>query len=154
MFESCCSPYESAHLLRARYGLPVELFADRPLITVGAAIEALTVPEPLARGLHARLAWLPATPAVADPRDRRRTFLLAPPMPYRPVPQRLRRFLHANGVTIPLPGSRIMLPVSDHPSEWHWVSEPESGALRLPPRAVVLAAARLSILQRADPIPA
>ncbi|QLY30448.1 hypothetical protein [Nocardia huaxiensis] len=48
MFESCCSPHESAHLLRARYGLPIEMFADRPLVTVGPAIAALDL-SPTAR---------------------------------------------------------------------------------------------------------
>ncbi|GAB0101310.1 hypothetical protein JMUB6875_02740 [Nocardia sp. JMUB6875] len=154
MFESCCSTHESAHLLRARYGLPVEMFADRPLITIGAAIEALTLPEPLARQVRLRVSWVPSAPAIADPRDRRWTFLVAPPLPYHAVPQRLRRFLQDHGVTIPARGSRILLPTSDEPSGWHWAGEPEPGRLCLPHRAVLLAAVRLAILQGPDRVPA
>lgn len=154
MFESCCSPHESAHLLRARYGLPVQLYADRPLITVGAAVEALTVPEPLGRRVLARLDWLPSAPVIADPRDRRWTFLVTPPLPNHLVPQRLRLFLQSHAVTVPERGSRILLPADDRPCGWHWANEPEPGRLRLPHRAMVLAALRLSILERPDRLPA
>ncbi|GAB2445338.1 hypothetical protein [Nocardia tengchongensis] len=154
MFESCCSPHESAHVLRARYGLPVELYADRPLLTVGVAVGALTLPEPLGRQVLHRLSWLPATPVIADPRDRRWTFLVAPPLPNHPVPQRLQIFLRGHSVTVPESGSRIMLPTSDQPPGWHWANEPQPGELRLPYRAMVLAAVRLSILEGPDRLPA
>ncbi|WP_433565067.1 hypothetical protein ACQP1O_07090 [Nocardia sp. CA-151230] len=141
-------------MLRARYGLPVEMYADRPLLTVGAAVEALALPESLGGRVRLRLSWLPSTPVVADPRDRFWTFLVAPPLPYHPVPQRLRTFLQENGVTMPDRGSHIMLPTSDHEPGWHWANEPEPGRLGLPHRAVVLAAIRLSILQGPDRVPA
>ncbi|MEU1207519.1 hypothetical protein [Nocardia sp. NPDC005825] len=147
MFESCCSPRESAHVLRARYGLPVELYADRPLLTLGAAVEALTLPEPLGRQVLDRLSELPSTPVIADPRDRRWTFLVAPPLPNHRVPQRLRTFLQGYSVTLPAPGTRIMLPTSDQPGGWHWADEPEPGGLRLPHRAVALSAVRRAILE-------
>ncbi|MFE3755191.1 hypothetical protein ACFXO9_12850 [Nocardia tengchongensis] len=137
-------------MLRARYGLPVELYADRPLLTIGAAAEALIVPEPLGRQVLTRLSWLPSAPVIADPRDRSWTFLIAPPLPYHPIPQRLRTFLQRHAVRVPDRGSRIMLPSSDQPPGWHWASEPEPGALRLPYRAMALAAVRLSILEHPD----
>lgn len=154
MFESCRSPHESAHLLRVRYGLPVELFADRPYLTVGRAVEAIGLPERLGRQVREHLAHLPATPAVADPRDRNWLFLVAPPIPYHPVPQQLRCRLLAHGVTLPDTGGRVMLPLSDYPLGWHWASEPEPGRLRLPHRAVVLAAVRQAIVRGADHVSA
>ncbi|GAB2544128.1 hypothetical protein [Nocardia heshunensis] len=146
MYESCCSPHESAHVLRSRYGLPVEMYADRPLVTVGAAIEALQLPQALGAQVRTRLSWVPSTPVIADPRNRCWTFLLAPPLPYHPVPQRLRTFLRAHDVTVPERGGRIMLPTTDRAPGWRWVSEPEPGSLCLPHRSVVLAAVRLAIL--------
>ncbi|WP_230464797.1 hypothetical protein [Nocardia seriolae] len=154
MYESCCSPHEAAHVLRARYGLPVEMYADRPLLTIGAAVEALGVPRTLGEQVRERLSWVPSIPVIADPRERGWTFLIAPPLPYHPVPQRLRIFLQGYGVTLPGRGSRIMLPTSDREPGWHWVSEPEQGRLRLPHRAIVLAAVRLAILQGPDRVPA
>ncbi|MTE16051.1 hypothetical protein [Nocardia aurantiaca] len=141
-------------MLRARYGLPVEMYAERPLLTVGAAVEALNLPAPLARRVSVRLSWLPSLPAVAEPRGRRWTFPVAPPLPYHPVPQRLRRFLFDHGVTMPDHGSKILLPTSDETFGRHWAIEPEPGRLCLPHRVVVLAAIRLSILEGPDRVPA
>lgn len=154
MFESCRSPHESAHLLRGRYGLPVELFADRPFLTTGPTVEVIRIPERLCRSVRDELAHLPATPAVADPRDWNWAFLVAPPIPYHVVPQQLRRRLRAHGVTMPETGARVMLPISDYPLGWHWACEPEPGRLRLPHRAVVLGAVRRAILQGADGVSA
>lgn len=164
MFESCCSPHESAHLLRARYGLPVEMFADRPFLTSGPQVEAITLPAELGRQVLERLQlgrqmpegpeYLPQSPVVADPRGRRWTILTSPPLPYHPLPQQLQRRLLAHRVTFPQPGSRVMLPTTDQPLGWHWICEPEPGALRLPHRTVVLGAIRLSILAMANNVPA
>lgn len=154
MFESCRSPHESAHLLRGRYGLPVELFADRPFLTTGPTVEVIRIPERLCRYVRDELSHVPATPAVADPRDRNWAFLVAPPIPYHAVPQQLRRRLLAHGVTVPETGARVMLPISDFPLGWHWACEPEPGRLRLPHRAVVLGAVRRAILQGADGVSA
>ncbi|MBF6131634.1 hypothetical protein IU501_01270 [Nocardia otitidiscaviarum] len=154
MFESCRSPHESAHLLRVRYGFPVELFADRPYLTVGRAVEAIGLPQRLGRHVRDQLAGLPATPAVADPRGRNWWFLVAPPTPYHAVPQRLLGRLRAHGVTVPAAGGKVMLPVSDYRLGWHWACEPEPGRLSLPHRAMVLNAARSAILRGADHVPA
>ncbi|MEV4205004.1 hypothetical protein [Nocardia salmonicida] len=155
MFESCCSPHESAHLLRARYGLPVELFADRLYLTTGHNVEAIVVPSGLSEQVRARLAHLPqATPAIVDPRNRYCTFLTAPTMPYHTVPQPIQRRLGFQGVTVPQPGTRVMLPRSDDQFGWHWACEPTPGRLRLPHRSLVLAAIHLSIHEGADVVPA
>ncbi|MFB7722786.1 MULTISPECIES: hypothetical protein [unclassified Nocardia] len=164
MFESCCSPHESAHLLRARYGLPVEMFANRPFLSVGPMLEAITLPAGLGRRVLERLRvgrelleraeQLPRPPVIADPRGRRWTLLTAPPAPYHPLPQQLLRRLHAHAVELPEPGTRIMLPTTDLPLGWHWASEPEPGTMRLPHRTVALGAVRLSILAGADNVPA
>ncbi|MFE3190792.1 hypothetical protein ACFXHA_17410 [Nocardia sp. NPDC059240] len=124
----------------------MEMYADRPLVTVGAAIEALHLPEALAERVRLRLSWVPSTPIIADPRNRFRIFLVAPPLPYHPIPPRLRTFLREHGVTVPERGGRIMLPTTDRAPGWTWVSEPEPGGLRLPHRSLVLAAVRLAIL--------
>lgn len=154
MFESCCSPHESAHLLHSRFGLPVEMFAARLYLTSGDQVEAIEIPAGMGAQVRDRLAELPATPAVADPRDRRWAFLVAAPTPYHGVPVRMRSLLTAYGVTFPARGSRVMLPSSDHPADWHWVSEPKPGHLVIPHRAVVLQAIRKVILEGPDSVSA
>ncbi len=155
MFESCCSPHESAHLLRARYGLPVKLFADRLYLTTGPDLEAIVVPRTLGEQVRARLAYLSQpTPAVVDPRNRHWTFLTARPTPHHAVPQPLQRRLGHHGVTLPQPGSRVMLPRSDDTLGWRWACEPTPGDLHLPHRALVLGAIRLAILEGTDDVPA
>ncbi|WP_067547871.1 hypothetical protein [Nocardia crassostreae] len=154
MFESCCSPYESAHLLRTRYGLPVEVFADRPYLTTGRTVETVNLPAELGRRVRLALSDRSATPVIADPRELRWLFLVAPPTPYHPVPNPLLRRLLAYGASVPQPGSRIMLPREDGPEGWHWACEPEPGPLSLPHRVVVLTAVRQAILQGADHISA
>ncbi|MFC9996803.1 hypothetical protein [Nocardia sp. NPDC127526] len=154
MFESCCSPYDSAHLLRVRYGLPVEVFADRPYLTIGRTVEALGLPADLGRHVRDALAHRPATPVIADPRDRRWMFLVAPPLPYHRVPAPLQHRLLAHGVSVPQSGTRIMLPRTDGPGSWHWACEPVPGPLVIPHRATVLSAVRQAILQGADHVSA
>ncbi|MEV6770267.1 hypothetical protein AB0N05_16755 [Nocardia sp. NPDC051030] len=146
MFESCHSPFDAAHLLRARYGLPVELFADRPFLISGRTVEAIALPTPLARQVRNRLIDLPSIPAIADPRNRRWTFLVTPPIPYHPVPQQLQSRLTAHGATLPRRGDRIMLPLTDYQLACHWASEPEPGHLRMPHRATIISALRATIL--------
>jgi hypothetical protein len=154
MFESCHTPYEVAHLLRMRYGFPVELFAGRPFVTCGPTIEAIAMPAGLGRRVRATLRDAPTVPAVADPRNQRCVFLVAPPHPYRGVDQRFHRPLALHGV-IALPfGHRVLLPTSDYPLGWHWVGEPSPGPLRLPCRATLLSAAREAIRQDAAHVPA
>ncbi|WP_067830305.1 hypothetical protein [Nocardia inohanensis] len=154
MFESCCSPHESAHLLRARFGLPVETFADRPYLTMGSPIEAIELPAELGEQVRGRLTGLPSTPVIADPRDRRWTFLVAAPIPYHVVPLRMRRLLTAYGVTFSVPGARVRLPSSDRAGDWHWASEPTPGRLVIPQRAVILQMIRRLILEGPDSVSA
>ncbi|GAB4584887.1 hypothetical protein [Nocardia sp. IFM 10818] len=154
MFESCCSPYDSAHLLRVRYGLPVQVFADRPYLTTGNTVETVCLPAELGRRVRDALAHRGATPVIADPRDRQWRFLVAPPIPYQPVPDALQRRLSAHGASVPQPGTRIMLPRTDGPGGWHWACEPAAGPLLIPRRTTVLSAVRDAILQGADHVSA
>ncbi|WP_147471533.1 hypothetical protein [Nocardia stercoris] len=154
MFESCYSPYESAHLLHERFRLPVKVFADQPYLRTGPLIEVVDVAAELGRVVLAQLAPLPAAPVVTDPREQRWIFLVAPPTPYHPVPVSLQRRLRQYATCVPAPGSRVMLPRSDGRDGWHWACEPEPGAMRLPRRWSVLHAVRLAILGGADHVSA
>ncbi|MEU4321236.1 hypothetical protein [Nocardia fluminea] len=118
-------------------------------------MEAIVVPSGLSEQVRARLAHLPqATPAIVDPRNRYYTFLAAPDMPYHTVPQLIQHQCELQGITVPQPGTRVMLPRSDDQFGWHWACEPTPGRLRLPQRSLVLTAIRLSIYEGADVVPA
>ncbi len=100
MFESCCTPYDVAHLLRARYGLPVRLDAHRPTVVCDARITALDVPAPLAARVLDALPDRPA-PVITNPRGTVWTFLV-----HRtgPVDHERRRRLRRRGVAQRAPG--------------------------------------------------
>ncbi|WP_157556331.1 hypothetical protein [Nocardia acidivorans] len=133
----------------------MKLFADRLYLTTGPDLEAIVVPRTLGEQVRARLAYLSQpTPAVVDPRNRHWTFLTARPTPHHAVPQPLQRRLGHHGVTLPQPGSRVMLPRSDDTLGWRWACEPTPGDLHLPHRALVLGAIRLAILEGTDDVPA
>lgn len=140
MFESCCTPHDVAHLLRARYGLPVRLDAHRPTVVCDARITALDVPAPLAARVLDALPDRPA-PVITNPRGTVWTFLV-----HRtgPVDHERRRRLRRRGVALRAPGRRVLLPVGD--GGFGWACEPEPGPLRLPGRATVL-----DTLDRIDP---
>ncbi|WP_024800079.1 hypothetical protein [Nocardia sp. BMG51109] len=152
MFESCHSPSDVAHLLRLRFGFPVQLFAGRPFLSCGHAIDAIAMPADIGRLVRDRLRAAPATPAVADARNRRWVFLANPPRPYHGRPDR-NRFADS-GVTVFDAGRRVMLPISDYPLGWHWVSEPVPGRLVLPGSTVVLAAVRETLREELGHVPA
>ncbi|WP_433560866.1 hypothetical protein ACQP1O_24765 [Nocardia sp. CA-151230] len=145
MFESCCSAYESAHLLRARYGLPVELFADRPYVTTGRELDAIVAPANLGEQISARLSDLPTTPAIVDPRNRFWIFLISCTQPALAVPEEITSSLASRGVSFPGPGTRIRLPITDRADEWRWAREPLPGRLRLPDRIQLLDVIRLGL---------
>ncbi|RDI52883.1 hypothetical protein [Nocardia mexicana] len=149
MFESCHSPDEVAYLLRIRFGFPVDLFAGRPFLSCGRRIDGIAMPPDMGRRVRAGLRSAPATPAVADPRNRRWVFLAAPPRPYHAAGRQLRNLMAASGVTLLAAGHRVMLPTSDYPLGWHWASEPAPGPMLLPERTAVLAAVRESIREDA-----
>lgn len=149
MFESCCSPHESAHLLRTRYGLPVQQSGEELYLVNGSPVEVIGLPADLGRLLCAHLAHLPATPAVADPHDRHWIFLVAAPTPFHPVPLRLRHLLIAHRAVFPGPGTHIPLPSDDHIQGWHWASTPRPGRLCVPSRPAVLDAVCRLILRGA-----
>lgn len=154
MFESCCSPHESAHLLRSRYGLPVEQAGADLYLVNGLSVEAIGLPADLGRLLCAQLAEQPATPAVADPHDRHWIFLVSAPAPFEPVPLRLRHLLTAHRAVFPGPGAHIPVPGDDHVRGWHWASAPRAGRLCVPSRAAVLDAVCRIVLHGACPVSA
>ncbi|MEV0296351.1 hypothetical protein [Nocardia sp. NPDC050710] len=138
MFESCHTPHDAAHLLRHRYGLPVELAALRPTVTCGSHISAVDMPAQLGYRVLDLLDERHPAPAVANPRDTAWTFLVAPPQPSTLLkPEQIRRFAD-HRVAVRSIGQRVMLPVSDRGHGWRWASEPRRGTLRLPPRTAVL----------------
>ncbi|QIS16648.1 hypothetical protein [Nocardia arthritidis] len=137
MFESCHSPHDIAHLLRHRYGLPVQVIAGRPMITTGSILGAMVMPAELGQRVLAAVEPGYSTPVVADPGERTWTFLVDPVLS---VDVEVRRDLAEHHVTVVPSGRNVMLPATDSPLGWHWAGEPESGVLRLPPRAAVIAA--------------
>ncbi|GAB2648677.1 hypothetical protein [Nocardia goodfellowii] len=138
MFESCHSPHEIAHLLRRRFGLPVQLLAGRPMITTGSILGALVMPPHLGRSVLEALDPALQTPVVADPGDRTWTFLVAPPTTAKPVDIAVRRHLAAHQVTVVPSGRYVLLPTTDSSFGWHWAAEPAQGVLHMPPRSVVI----------------
>jgi hypothetical protein len=149
MFERCHSPHEIAHLLRHRFGLPVQLMAGRPMITTGSILGALVMPPDLGRKVLASLDRTFMAPVVADPGERTWTFLVAPPTPSIPVDIGVRRCLAGHHVTIIPSGRHVLLPTTDSQLGWHWAGEPTSGVLRMPPRAAVISAVHQVTTMRA-----
>ncbi|MEV6277233.1 hypothetical protein [Nocardia sp. NPDC051832] len=140
MFESCHSPHEVAHLLRRRFGLPVQLLAGRPMITTGSILGALVMPPHLGQQVLAALDPDLQAPVVADPGGRNWTFLVTSPSPAKPVAIAVRTHLAAHQVTVVPSGRYVLLPTTDSLLGWHWAVEPAPGALRLPPRSAVIEA--------------
>ncbi|MEU8895425.1 hypothetical protein [Nocardia sp. NPDC048505] len=152
MFESCHNPHEVAHLLRRRFGLPVQLLAGRPMITTGSIIGALVMPPNLGCEVLGALDSELQTPVVADPGGRTWTFLVAPPSPGKPVDIATRSHLAAHEVTVVPSGRYVLLPTTDSLLGWHWAAEPAPGVLRMPPRnAVIDAVHRVIALHAATP---
>ncbi|MBH0776462.1 bifunctional DNA primase/polymerase [Nocardia bovistercoris] len=145
MFETCYTPYDVAHLLRHRYGLPVELTAARPTVVCGPRLDAVDMPATLGSLVLGVLNDRHIGPVVADPRGRRWTFLVTPPAPTNTEHARI---LSAHGASVRADGRRVMLPMSDHGFGWRWACEPRLGARRLPTGAAVSAA--LAHLAAAD----
>lgn len=138
MFERCHSPHEIAHMLRHRYGLPVQLLAGRPMITTGSILGALVMPPDLGQKVLAALDRTFTAPVVAEPGERTWTFLVAPPSPAVPVEISVRRCLAGHYVTVTPPGRHVLLPTTDSPLGWHWAGEPTPGVLLMPPRSAVI----------------
>lgn len=144
MFETCYTPHDVAHLLRHRYGLPVELADSRPTVVCGRELDAVDMPACLGSRVLDALHDRHVGPVVADPRETTWTFLVAPAAP--PHAATHLRTLTANGARVRPSGRRVMLPMSDHGFGWRWAREPHPGALRLPQSSQVSAAlARLAI---------
>ncbi|MEV0249572.1 hypothetical protein AB0H76_23430 [Nocardia sp. NPDC050712] len=140
MFESCHSPHEVAHLLRRRFGLPVQLLAGRPIITTGSILGALVMPPHLGCEVLGAMDSDLRAPVVADPGNRTWTFLVTPPSPVKMVDIGVRQHLAAHQVTVVPSGRFILLPTTDSLLGWHWAAEPAPGVLRLPPRSAVIEA--------------
>ncbi len=151
MFERCHSPNEAAHLLRHRFGLPVQLLAGRPVVTTGSLLGGVVMPPELGRKVLATLDRQMTAPVVADPGDRTWTFLVTPPSPVTPVDVHVRRCLAGHQVTV-IPGGRhLLLPSTDSRLGWHWAAEPAPGVLRMPPRSAVIGAIHQVTGMRAAP---
>ncbi|MEV6431405.1 hypothetical protein [Nocardia sp. NPDC051463] len=149
MFERCHSPHEVAHLLRHRYGLPVQLLAGRPMITTGSVLGALVMPPELGRKVLATLDRTYATPVVADPGEHTWTFLVTQPSPANSVDLSIRRCLTGHQVTVIPAGRYVLLPSTDSQLGWHWAGEPAPGVLRMPPRSAVINAVHRVTAMRA-----
>ena len=150
MFERCHSPHEVAHLLRHRFGLPVQLLAGRPMITTGSILGALVMPPDLGRRVLATLDRNYLAPVVADPGERTWTFLVTPPNRPTPVDISVRRSLAGHAVTIIPSGRHVLLPSTDSRLGWHWAGEPTPGVLRMPPRTAVINAVYQATNMRAQ----
>lgn len=135
MFETCYSPHDVAHLLRHRYGLPVELSESRPTVVCGARLDAVDMPALLGSRVLEILRDSDIGPVVANPRDTTWTFLIAPPTRPTTTPD-----LTAYGVRVRASGRRVILPMSDRGFGWRWAREPLPGSLRLPAGSAVSAA--------------
>jgi hypothetical protein len=138
VFESCYTPHDVAHVLRRRYGLPVELDAYRPTIVCGCRVGALSMPMELGCRVLNLLPGQPV-PVVSNPRDTIWTFLVGPAFP--PLGSRTVRRLAEHEIVVHDRGRRVLMPMSDSGFGWRWASEPAPGALRLPSRSQVLDAA-------------
>ncbi|WP_054813900.1 hypothetical protein [Nocardia arizonensis] len=134
MFETCYSPYDVAHLLRHRYGLPVELAAARATVVCGQLLDAVDMPAGLGSRVLDILHERNVGPVVVDPRDTTWTFLVTP---VARADGYHRDILLAHGAGVRAAGRRVMLPMSDHGFGWRWARAPRPGALRLPAGSTV-----------------
>ncbi len=151
MYQSCRTPHDVVHLLRHRYGLPVELAERRPVLVCGGRVEAVDMPADLGCRVLSRLDCQQSVPVVADPRGAVWTFLAAPP--FMAISPDRHRDLATRGARV-RPRDRLMiLPMSDREFGWHWASPPRPGPLLLPALREVLDAA-VESPPRTDPSPA
>ncbi|WP_157101243.1 hypothetical protein [Nocardia shimofusensis] len=128
-------------MLRARYGLPVDLESHRPTLVCGARVGAIDIPAQMAVPVLDALTTAATTeeisaPVIRNPRDTVWTFLIRP---VGPITAAQQRHLAECGITVRARGRRVILPVTDSGFGWRWVGEPTPGRLRLPQRATILA---------------
>lgn len=141
MFESCCTPFDVAHLLRHRYRLDVQFAACRPVLVCGAEFGAIDMPSVLGGHVLPLLSFS-SVPVIADSRRTRWTFLvgIAPP---QPGPVRADPNLAEYGVVQRARGQRVLLPVSNSGTGSQWANEPAPGGGTPQASSVLASAARV-----------
>lgn len=140
MLESCCTPVDIAHLLHGRYGLPAEPAVGYVTVLCGPMLGAVDMGADRGVLVLSILQDEPALPVIADPRDRKWTFLVDM-LASRAGELSSGVSTGLLDVVVRTAGSRVFLPTADAGASWRWVREPARGRLRLPTVTDVLDAA-------------
>ncbi|MBF6397898.1 hypothetical protein IU438_19080 [Nocardia cyriacigeorgica] len=145
ILQVCQSVHEMAYAYRHRFGLPVEVLADRPLLITGDDVAAVAMPQPLGRVVRDRLvgAGQASVPVITHLRHPRWIFLVRPDDTIDMPPSAT---LSAFGVDVLRPDKRVWLPHLYASIGWRWESEPQpamqTGRPAVPACSLVLATAR------------
>ncbi|BDU05929.1 hypothetical protein FMUBM48_21920 [Nocardia cyriacigeorgica] len=112
-----------AYVYRHRFGLPVEVVANRPLLSIGTDVAAIAMPQSLGRVVRDRLvrAGVGSVPVITHLRHPRWIFLVEPDSP---ADTRAPGMLAAFGVEVLSPEKRVWLPHLNISVGWRWESEP------------------------------
>ncbi|BDU04606.1 hypothetical protein [Nocardia cyriacigeorgica] len=144
LLQLCQTAHEMAHAHRHRFGLPVDVIVDRPVLIIGVEVAAGAMPRPLGRVVRDHLirAGVASTPVITHLRHPRWIFLVGSDCSARP-PYAL---LSAFGVDILRAGKRVWLPHLNTSVGWRWGSEPHlvtpNGRPAVPAYRQLLAATR------------
>ncbi|NKY31288.1 hypothetical protein [Nocardia gamkensis] len=143
MFERCHSAREVAEVYRRR-GFIVSCAFDRVFLVASLRLGAVVMPAPL--GGRVRKALLDtgkfeSVPVLTHARPDREWVFLVGPTWGAGMSTPTVASLEAHGVRVLDARQRIWLPMTDHPTGWHWISEPVT-ATSIPSRTTVACRAR------------
>ncbi|MGW0048946.1 hypothetical protein [Nocardia cyriacigeorgica] len=124
LLQVCQSVHEMAYVYRHRFGFPVDVVADRPLLITGKHIAALAMPQPLGSVVRNRLihAGAASVPVITHLKHPRWVFLVGSS---QPMIETQPATLAAFGVEALGPAKKVWLPHRDTSVGWRWASEPQ-----------------------------
>ncbi|MBF6093961.1 hypothetical protein [Nocardia cyriacigeorgica] len=145
LLQVCQSVHEVVYVYRHRFGFPVEVVADRPLLITGRDMTAVSMPQPLGRVVRDHLvrAGVASVPVITHLKHPRWIFLVGLD---RPTDTPSSGMLAAFGVDVVRADKRVWLPHLYASVGWRWESEPHpmspSGRPAVPVRAELLTTTR------------
>ncbi|WP_297618377.1 hypothetical protein [Nocardia sp.] len=122
--------------------MDVQFAACRPVLVCGARLGAIDMPAVLGGQVLPLLPFTASVPVIADSRGTTWTFLVDIASP-ESSPLLAERNLVEYGVVQRACGQRVLLPVSNSGTGWHWANEPTPGGGRPPAASVLASAARV-----------
>jgi hypothetical protein len=144
MFEGCHTVTEVAAVYRRIGFTTVLCVSDRPSLIASPNLGAVAMNPALGVRVRDQLAGphqCKSTPILTCPGPDRSWVFLVGPARGRTMTSTTMNTLVTHGLRVLMAGQRIWLPMTDHPTGWHWLSPPINAA-SLPVRTTVIAAAR------------